>query len=57
MLRPLRPHELRVLEDGVEALTGELMSALVVGVGSAMGRLVFELATSRGPVLLLDEVT
>lgn len=53
-LRPLRPPEVRVLEEGLAALTGQVATALVTGVGRAMGRLVFELATVRGPMLLMD---
>lgn len=52
-LRPLRAHELRTLEEGLTGLTGVTATALVVAVGHAMGRLVFELATLDGPVLLM----
>jgi hypothetical protein len=54
-LRSLRPEELAVLEGSLEALSGQVATALVVGVGRALGRVVFELATPRGPMLLLDE--
>ncbi|MEQ8833078.1 MAG: hypothetical protein RIB67_01380 [Miltoncostaeaceae bacterium] len=53
-LRPLRDHEVRVLEEGIEGLTGVTATALVVAVGYAMGRLVFELSTLDGPVLLMS---
>lgn len=53
-LRPLRQTERRALEEGVAGLTGTTATALVVAVGYAMGRLVFELATLDGPVLLMS---
>lgn len=52
-LRPLRADEVHALEDALGALTGDVGTALVTGVGHAMGRLVFDLATTRGPMLVM----
>jgi hypothetical protein len=54
VLPPLGAAHRRTIEAGLDALTGLAGSVLVTGIGTAMGRHVIELATSSGPVLLME---